>query len=185
MSDPITVARPYAKAIFQHALQLQQLAEWSVILQHLTHLMRNSAIIQFIDNPAATVEQHTQLIQAVLYTLQPTMWCNNKAAVDNLIKLLAMHKRLLILPEIYNKYNMLRAEHEKTLVVTVISFASLNIKQTQQLIDKLSHRLQRQVTLEVSLDKTLLGGAIIHAGDLVIDGSVRGKLTKLATNLAA
>ena len=89
------------------------------------------------------------------------------------------------MPDIYAQYESLRAEQEKTLTANVSSFAALTTTEQQDLINSLSQRLQRKVTLEVNIDKSLLGGAVIHAGDLVIDGSVRGKLTKLATNLAA
>lgn len=74
---------------------------------------------------------------------------------------------------------------EKTLSVDVSSYSDLSSAQQQRLIESLSQRLQRKVSLKISIDPSLLGGAIIRAGDLVIDGSVRGKLSKLSTELAA
>ena len=88
------------------------------------------------------------------------------------------------MPDIKAIFEVLRAEQEKTLKVKVISFAELTKEQQAQLTSSLSQRLERQVTLEVNLDKSLLGGAVVHAGDLIIDGSVRGKLNKLRTELA-
>ena len=105
--------------------------------------------------------------------------------VNHLVGLLADNKRLQALPDIYLQYEALRAEQEKTLTAKVSSFAVLTSAQQQHLISSLSQRLQRQVTLDVSIDTSLLGGAVIRAGDLVIDGSVRGKLNKLSSNLAA
>ena len=106
-------------------------------------------------------------------------------ALVNLITLLATNKRLMLLPEIKALYEVYRAEQEKTLVVDVVSYSHFSAAQQQELIAALSKRLQRQVSLNVRIDPALLGGAVIQAGDLVIDGSVRGKLNKLTTDLAA
>jgi F-type H+-transporting ATPase subunit delta len=94
-------------------------------------------------------------------------------------------ERLILLADVYIQYQALRAEQEKTLEVKVSSYDSLTAEQQQKLSQSLSQRLQREITLNVTIDKSLLGGAIIQAGDLVIDGSVRGKLNKLRTSLAA
>ncbi len=182
MSDNTTIARPYAKAIFQHALDNQQLPLWSDRLQDLAQVMLEPAAQRFITNPATTADLQKQFVLSFLRTNKQT---TDLSSTENLISLLAANKRLLILPDVWLQYEMLRAEQEKTLVVYVTSFVELHKTQQEQLINRLSHRLQRQVTLEVNIDKSLLGGAVIRAGDLVIDGSVRGKLTKLATELAA
>lgn len=182
MSDNTTIARPYAKALFQHALAKNLLPEWSVILHDLAQVMLDADAQQFISNPATTADLQKQLVMAIFAQLKQVA---DLSSIDNLISLLAANKRLLLLPDVYVQFEVLRAEQEKTLTVSVISFSALSSQQNQQLIDRLSHRLQRQVTLEVSIDKSLLGGAIIRAGDLVIDGSVRGKLIKLGTELAA
>ncbi|MCL5272322.1 MAG: F0F1 ATP synthase subunit delta [Gammaproteobacteria bacterium] len=178
MSDSTTIARPYAKAIFEHALAEKNLAQWSEHLLMLAQTVLNPQASQFIGNPAATEEQHIELLQAV---------CGgkNNESLNNLITLLATNKRLMLLPEIKVLYDAHRAEQEKTLDVDVISFSTVSSTQEQQLIDSLSKRLQRKVSLKISIDPSLLGGAVIRAGDLVIDGSVRGKLNKLGTGLAA
>ena len=91
----------------------------------------------------------------------------------------------MLLPDICIEFEKLRAEQEKTVTVTVKSFAPLTPEQELQLVKSLSQRLQRHVMLDTSIDASLLGGAVIRAGDLVIDGSLRGKLIKLGTDLAA
>jgi F-type H+-transporting ATPase subunit delta len=178
MSDSTTIARPYAKAIFEHALAEKNLAQWSEHLLMLAQTVLNPQASQFIGNPATTEEQHIELLQTV---------CGGKdnKSLNNLIALLASNKRLMLLPEIKVLYEVHRAEQEKTLDVDVISFSKVSSTQEQQLIDSLSKRLQRKVSLKISIDPSLLGGAVIRAGDLVIDGSVRGKLNKLGTGLAA
>lgn len=181
MSDTTTIARPYAKAIFEHALAAKKLSQWSEILYKLTSALLDEKAIQFVMNPAATAEQQRELLMTLFAESKP----NEKTAIENLIALLAHNRRLLLLPDIKVQYEALRAEHEKTLKVNVISFSELSIAQQEQLISALSKRLQRQVTLNLSVDKALIGGAVIQAGDLVIDGSVRRKLNKLSADLAA
>lgn len=180
MSDSISIARPYAKAIFEQASTEKAWALWSEYLHLLAQVMKNNSAFEFITNPASTVEQHTDLFLSV---------CSEKKqqspSLTKLISLLATKKRLLLLPEIQGLYEIYRAEQEKTLDVLVISFSMPNSAQQEQMAASLSERLQRKVSLIIQVDPSLLGGAIIQAGDLVIDGSIRGKLNKLGTDLAA
>ncbi|MBL7481592.1 F0F1 ATP synthase subunit delta [Legionella bononiensis] len=180
MSDSTTIARPYAKAIFEHALAEKKLAEWSDHLMILAQAVLNPQASQFIANPSSTDTQQIELLQSVC-----SVKVKDNTSLNNLIALLAANKRLMLLPEIKALYEVHRAEQEKTLGVDVISFSEVSPAQQQQLIESLSNRLQRKVSLKISIDPSLLGGAVIRAGDLVIDGSVRGKLNKLSTGLAA
>lgn len=180
MSDSTTIARPYAKAIFEFALGEKKLAEWSVYLQTLAQTVLLPQVSEFISNPASSTEQQIELMQAV-----SSLKGKDSESLNNLISLLATNKRLELLPEIKGLYEAHRAEQEKTLEVYVSSFSELSAAQQKQLIESLSKRLQRKVSLEISIDPSLLGGAVIRAGDLVIDGSVRGKLNTLSTELAA
>ena len=182
MSDAITIARPYAKAVFEYAHAAKQLAAWSTILLNLAQSVQDHDAEQFIGNPVTTAELQTKLVLAVCTKIKGA---SELTAVENLVGLLAANRRLLVLPDIYAQYEALRADEEKTMTASVSSFTALTDAQQIQLIDSLSQRLQRKVTLDVSIDESLLGGAVIRAGDLVIDGSVRGKLNKLSSNLAA
>lgn len=178
MSESTTTARPYAKAIFEYALAQNQLAKWSGHLNSLAQAVSMQEASQFINNPVTTVTQHVELLQSVIAS-------DADKGLDNLLSLLATNKRLMLLPEIAALYEVHRAEQEKTLVVEVITHSELSAEQQQQLIDALSKRLKRQVSLDITTDTSLIGGAVVRAGDLVIDGSVKGKLNKLAANLAA
>ncbi|STX30229.1 ATP synthase F1 subunit delta [Legionella beliardensis] len=180
MSESVTIARPYAKAIFKYAFDAGKLRQGSEYLHNLALVVLDKNAANFINNPASTVEQHVELL----------MSANKIASEDavylkNFITLLAENKRLMALPDIYNLFEAMRAEQEKTLIANVISYSELSKDQQQKLINTLSGRLQRKVTLQITIDKKLIGGAVILAGDLVIDGSVRGKLDKLSTSLAA
>lgn len=181
MSNSTTIARPYAKAIFKYAKETESLGQWSEVLSELAIAVLDEKAIQFIRNPAVTTDQLTELLMSLFAKTKP----QEKEAIENFVTLLAQNKRLLTLPDIKILFDSLRAEQEKTIEVKVTSFAELSTAQQKQLVDSLSQRLQRQVTLNLSVDKSLLGGAVIHAGDLIIDGSVRGKLVKLRTDIAA
>lgn len=181
MSDSVTIARPYAKAVFNTALAEQKLAEWSGYLHILAAVVQDARAAQFLTNPATTASQRSELLMEMLSALSGT----TDEQVKNFVDLLASNKRLLTLPDIMTLYEAMRAEQEKTMVVNVSSFGELSSAQQQQLIDTLGKRLQRQVTLNVTIDKELIGGAVIHADDLVIDGSVRGKIDKLRAGLVS
>lgn len=182
MSDNVTIARPYAKAIFNHALRENQLVAWSIILQELANAVLDPSASSFINNPGSAVELQSQLL---LFVLEKSKHGIENDPIEKWVQLLAENKRLLLLPDICAQFEELRAEQEKTMTVNVSSFAPLTTEQQQRLIQALSQRLQRQVMLEMKIDKSLLGGAVIHAGDLVINGSVVEKLTKLGAALAA
>lgn len=181
MSDSVTIARPYAKAIFEHALAVGKLQKWSDYLSSLALSVLDSNGREFLTNPATTAAQHLELLISQVRDV-------HSGDVDHLnhfVETLTSNRRVLVLPDIVVLFDAMRADYEKTLSVNVCSYSELTDSQQQQLIASLSKRLQRQVTLDITIDKALIGGAVIHAGDLVIDGSVRGKLDKLRTGLAA
>ena len=182
MSESVTIARPYAKAVFNHALAGHKMKEWSQCLQSLAAVVMDSAAATFISNPATSVTQHCDLLVSLL----PRVDHNMEKSVRNFVETLACNKRVLTLPDIMILYEAMRAEQEKTMIVHVSSATPLSKGQQQRLIEALGKRLQRQeVTLDVTIDEELVGGAVIQAGDLVIDGSVRGKINKLRTGLVA
>lgn len=182
MSDTTTIARPYAKAIFELALEAGQLADWSGVLETIANVAVLPESIQFINNPVTTLDEQVQLVASITARVKTGI---DARLIDSYIILLATNKRLLLAPAIFVQYELLRAEQEKTLIAKVTSFSPLSDAQQRDLIEKLTQRLQRRVSLELKLDSSLLGGAKIEAGGLVIDGSVRGQLEKLASSLAA
>lgn len=176
----ITLARPYAKAIFEYAHAQAQLNTWSIILCTLNQIITQEKVKQFLNNPLTTKEKKLELLLAPFANLGAA----ELQAIKNLLLLLDDNKRLLVLPEITLLFENLRSAQEKTLTVTVSSFSEFTDEQIRQLKNALSHRLLRKVTLNIIIDKSLLGGAIIRAGDTVIDGSIREQFHKLAVDLA-
>lgn len=182
MSDTTTIARPYAKAIFEMALAANLLPEWSAVLTTLAQTVSNPDTLQFIRNPSVTAEQQGQLLLSVLAARKPNV---DEKFIAGFVMLLAKNKRLLSLPGIATQYALFRAEQEKTMIVNVHSFSPLSDGQQKRLIETLTKRLKREISLDMSIEPSLLGGALIQAGDLVMDGSIRGQLLKLKNILAA
>lgn len=182
MADITTVARPYAKAIFECALAAKNMQAWSEMINVLAEIASDSKTKDFIQNPLSTLAEHQELFFTVT---NKVLSKNDEQTLKQVIALLANNKRLLALPEIALQFSELRASYEKTITVFVESFSPLTKNQEQNLSERLSARLKRQVTLNVSINKSLLGGAVIRAEDFVLDGSVRSKIDKLSTSLAA
>jgi F-type H+-transporting ATPase subunit delta len=172
--DWISIARPYAKAVFELALSKsdsKQLKIWSEKLNVLAIIASQPEAILFIKRPEVTPEKATNTFIEVAEEKDPE--------AKNFIQLLAKTGRLGALPAIYRLYENLRADYEKTIEASVVSFEKLTTVQQDELASALKKRLKREVHLTVEVDKSLLGGAIVHAGDLVVDGSIRGKLHRL------
>ncbi len=176
MAELTTLARPYAKAAFEYAIEAKQLAEWSELLGFAAQVVSDEAMQQLLTSPHFTKKDQQDAVLKV---------CEDKIDPKgiNFIKLLAQNGRLLALPEIEVLFNFLRSEFEKTIEAQITSATELNEQQITQLKEKLAAKLGRQVEVGVEVDANLLGGLIIQAEDLVIDGSVRGKLTKLSDTL--
>jgi F-type H+-transporting ATPase subunit delta len=181
MSNQTSIARPYAKALFQHAVSTDSLLKWSFCIQLMGKFMNCDELRSLIKNQTITPVQQAD----VIFSLVKKANLELPLGVENFIALLTENKRLFILPAIAIQYEALRALQERTLAVTVSTFSPLTASQVQRLTQALSQRLQRLVTLEQVVDQSLLGGAVIRANNLVIDGSVKGQLMKLGATLAA
>lgn len=176
MAELTTLARPYAKAAFEYALAHQQLADWSDALVVLAAVSQDGTVRQLLKSPQLTASAKAQCVIDV---------CGDKLnePVQNFVRTVAENGRLELFPVIAGMFEQLRAEQEKSVEVEVTSAFALNKEQQDELTKALSARLSREVRINASQDASLIGGVIIRAGDLVIDGSVRGKLAKLAEAL--
>lgn len=176
MAELSTLGRPYARAAFEYANGAGQLAPWADMLGLLSALTKQEAVAALLGSPSETpAGKAARLIEICGDSVTP--------AVVNFIHILAENRRLALLPVISEQFNALKAEQEKNVAVEVVSARALTADQQETLAAALKTRLQRDVTINVSVDSALLGGAVIRAGDTIIDGSVRGRLTKLAEAL--
>jgi F-type H+-transporting ATPase subunit delta len=176
MAEKTTVARPYAQAVFALAQEQGDLKGWSDSLQLLAQIVSDAEMAVMLNNPSVTDDQLVELFISI---------CGEKLNESgvNLVKVLAEGGRLELLPEISVLYEVERANVEGTITAEVTSATELNDAQKSKIADALKSRFSRDVSLQCEVDETLLGGAIIRAGDVVIDGSVIGKLRKLSTQL--
>ena len=177
MSEAITVARPYALAAFDEARKLGDLKKWSDMLQSLAQAVVNAEVRAAITSPRVARNQLENLMLAL---------CGGNASAtgQNFIKLLVENQRLTLLPEITALFEVMRAEAEKSLDVVVTSAFELNEAQKQKISTAMKNRMGREVRLSCGIDRKLLGGVVIRAGDKVIDGSARTQLFELANTLA-
>lgn len=173
MADFTTFARPYAKAAFEAALAAGKLEEWSRMLGLTAAVTGNEKVAAALASPSLTGPDQAKLVIDL---------CGD--AIDdqlrNLIAILAENKRLALLPDIVRLFEQMKAVHEKRIDVDVYSAFPLPEDAREKLTEALKRRLQREVKIHSEVDKSLIGGVLIRAGDLVIDGSVRGRLNKLA-----
>jgi F-type H+-transporting ATPase subunit delta len=167
-----TLARPYALAAFEYALANSDLAGWEAMLRAAARVAQDPQVVRLLDSPEMTNEQSAALFCDVLSKILNT-------EKTNFIRLLASYERLTVLPGILDLFIAYRENYEKTVSVEITSAIELNELYKERVAKALSERLKRKVMLHSKIDETLLGGAIVRAGDLVIDGSIRGKLNRL------
>jgi F-type H+-transporting ATPase subunit delta len=177
MSEALTTARPYAQAAFEEAQKLSDLKGWSEVLQSLAEAVINPEIHNVISSPRVAKAQLSGLLSELLGgKLKPQQM--------NLIKVLAENQRLLLLPEIVAIFEGLKADAEKSVNVVVDSAFELSAVQKDKIVSSLKKRLGREIKLTCKVNKELLGGVVIRAGDKVIDGSARTRLSEMANALA-
>lgn len=172
MRDYITIARPYARAAFEYAVEHKQIPAWSEFLQTAASVVEDKRVSRLLNNPSINYTDKQQFILDV---------CKDANAEHrNFIAALAQFHRLNIIPAVAALFEDFCKERNKSMEVEVLSAYPLEEQQIKRLQKALAIRLQRDVTLNILLDKNLIGGAQIRAGDFVIDGSSRGQLQRLS-----
>ena len=177
MAEKSTIARPYARAIFDLAHDQGRLSEWSDMLGFCATIAADADMQTLIGNPGVARERLASLFLDI-----------GKGKLDqaaqSMIRVLIDNGRLNVLPEIFAQYEVFKAEAEKVIQAQVITAYELNKDQQKRIAAALKKRLGREVVLQCQVDTSLLGGAVIRAGDLVIDGSVTGQLDRLTNALS-
>ena len=176
MSELATLARPYAEAVFKRALETDSTAKWSEMLAFLTAVMNDKDISVSTDNPRVN---HDRLTQLMLDICQGHI---NEEGV-NFVKLLVENKRLTLVPTISHLYEGYKAEHEGYVEVDVTTAYVLTKDEENKFASSLGKTLNRKVHMHMKVDKSLIGGVLVRAGDTVIDGSIKGQLQQLAKRL--
>ncbi len=178
MAEKATIARPYARAAFEFAHEHGNLRGWSSLLAASAAVVSDPRVVPLLDNPHVRSAQLVDLIA--------------EAAGDsadehgrNFIKALAENHRLGVVDEIAAQYEVLRAQAENVVDVELVAAMAVEPAQHERLVGALRKRLGREVRVHTRLDPSLIGGAVVRAGDLVIDGSLRGRLGRLAATVTA
>lgn len=178
MAELLTVARPYAKAAFEYARDNEALDNWSQALSFLSFAVADSVVRHRLSSPKLTSEQKVSLLVELIPEQQDD-------ALQRFLATLADQGRLMGLSSIAEQFEHLRAEHEQRIEVNVTSAYELDSEQETKLATALKKRLNREISITTQVDKSLIGGVILRAGDTVIDGSVRGRLNRLSEALTA
>ncbi|KUE78212.1 F0F1 ATP synthase subunit delta [Aeromonas schubertii] len=175
MSELTTIARPYAKAAFDFAVEQQAIAQWQEMLEFAAQVAENDTVAALISG-AMAADQLANVFVGV---------CGEQLNEhgQNLIRVMAENGRLSVLPAVAVEFHLLKAEHEKSVEAEVVSAVELTEQQKADIQASLEKRLARKVKLNCSTDASLMAGVLIRAGDLVIDGSLRGKLDRMADAL--
>jgi F-type H+-transporting ATPase subunit delta len=176
MAESVTIARPYAEAVFQLADAAGTLKQWSETLARTAAIAANPDMLQAMGNPELTADQlyglFASIAGAALF-----------AESQNLVHVLIENRRLASLPEIRNLFEELKNEREGTVEAQIASAFPLEGDALAGLVADLEKRFKRKIQPVVSVDPGLIGGVSIQVGDEVIDGSVRGKLASMAVAL--
>lgn len=178
MADRSTIARPYARAAFQEASGEKRLGPWADALNTGAAVVQDTRVQALLGEPLVTPAQLADLVIGIAGD-------NLNQHGRNFVQTLAENRRLGLLPEIAAIFNELKDAEEGIVDVTVTSAAPLDQQQQLTLSEALSRRLKRQIRLHCEIDPALIGGALIQAGDLVIDGTLRTRLDRIATALTA
>lgn len=179
MAELATLARPYANAAFDIASERGEQDRWSRILDFLSRALREPGLHALVASPVADAQKAHELIELLRQEFGEVT-----EPVRRFIQVLGSNKRLALLPEISEQFEMLKAEAEKTLDVAVTSAVVMTDDEVERLSAALKRRFEQDIEISTAVDDSLIGGAVIRAGDTVVDGSVRGKLDKLAESLA-
>ncbi len=171
------IARPYAAAAFELASARGQRAQWSDMLALLAHVAADERVARALRDPRLSRAERADLVLAIAGE-------HLDDGGRNLVRLMAANGRLPALPQVAQRYAALRADAEGRVDAWVTAATELDEQQRERISESLKKRLDREISLHCDVDASLIGGAVIRAGDLVIDGSLKGRLDRLASRLA-
>lgn len=176
MAEAITIARPYAEAVFKSAQVKQTVAAWSEMLHTAAAVAKEKQVIELIGNPRVSAKQLAEIFLAI---------CKNKLNEEgrNLIMLMAENDRLNVLPQVSELFEQLKSQYEGVLDAKIVSAFELNNSQLKSLIASLERKFKHKINAKVSVDPELIGGVKVEIGDEILDNSVRGKLEAMTVAL--
>ena len=185
MADYNTVARPYAQAAFEVAQETNALDELSQSFAAAKALLEDGQVVDFLAAPTMSDKERLRFLQGLFADAvgEGSVFAGGSLHGTNFFRLLLENDRVAALPAIADQFEALKAKVENTVDAVITSAAPLSEAQQQAMADSLRERLGRDVNVTTEIDENLIGGAVIRAGDVVIDGSLRARLEGLANAL--
>ncbi|MGA9573582.1 MAG: F0F1 ATP synthase subunit delta [Lysobacterales bacterium] len=177
MSNVTTLARPYAKAAFELAVAENATDQWNDMLDLASAAVTEKSLASLLESPHASSGQ-------IMRILADTAGAVFSARFNDYLAVLTENKRLPLLPEIADMYQVLREEADRLLRVRVVSAFALDEDQAARMKYALAKRFNREILLETEVDRSVIGGAVVYAGGQVIDGSLKDRLAKLSNSLS-
>jgi F-type H+-transporting ATPase subunit delta len=185
VADNNTVARPYAEAVFAVARENDALDELSASLRAASELLADGQVVAFLGQPSLNDDQRLEFLQGLFAKAvgDGSVFAGGSRHGTNFLKLLLENGRVVALPEISAQFEALKAREENSIDAVITAAAPLSEAQERAIANSLSEKLGRDVRISTRIDENLIGGAVIRAGDVVIDGSLRARLEGLANAL--
>ncbi len=176
MSELATLARPYAAAVFKRSKETGTTEQWSKSLAFMSTVLKDKEISVVVDNPKVSKERLSALMLDI---------CQGQVDEEgaNFLKLLVQNNRLTLAPTISELFEAYKAESEGYVDVEVATAYAFTKEEKQRFTSTLEKTLSKKVHMNVTVDKSLIGGVLVRAGDRVIDGSIKGQLQQLAKRL--
>lgn len=178
MTEKATIARPYARAAFEFAGEHDCLQQWSKLFGASSEVVSDPRVARLLGSPHVTDDELVSLVADAAGTAADEH-------AHNYLRALTHNRRLGLLPEIARQYEALRAETENVVDVELVAAMPIEPAQLERLVRALKQRLRRDIRIKTRIDASLIGGAFVRAGDLVIDGSLKSRLRRLATTMTA
>lgn len=175
MSELTTIARPYAKAAFDFAIEKSAVEKWTEMLEFASVVMQDETVKTFLNNSTSPQKLADTVISICGEQLDQYG--------QNLIRLMAENKRLSAIPAVFNEFKHYVENHQAIAEVNVTSAQPLSATQIEKIVAAMEKRLARKVKLNCNVDSSLIAGVVIRTEDFVIDGSSRGQLARLANEL--
>ena len=183
MRNTLSIARPYAVAVFSAAKEAKQLPLWSVALKQLAMIMQDQQMQTLLKNPCYTKKQLSDLLVDILHAVSGDGLAVAYAQVENFIRLLAEKKRLLLLPDILDLFEMDVAKESGYLSLIVTSAYLMSDVQKKETQQKLEKQFNSKCKIEFRVDEKLVGGLLVRSGNWVMDGTISGQLARLKSAL--
>lgn len=183
MSEYITIARPYAKAVFDFAKDTKSLEEWDFFLNYLSNIINDSSIVSIIKNRTINYNDKSRMIISFFDNFDTTLDKKISTYFNNFVNILAYYGRLLCIHDVYFVYKQYMNQELGCVDAIVKVPCAINNYQKDDIINSLAKRFDKKVNALFEVEENLLGGFCVKIGDSVLDASIIGNLQSLSSKI--